>query len=88
MLWPRGGSSSTVTTNSPAASFRSSRVGGAAVRITGAWSGRATAGAAARPTARADGVGPVTARMARMCSGVVPQQPPTTRAPAASIRAA
>ena len=89
-VWPRGGSSSTVTTNSPASSLRWKVVGARSRRsptvspAVGARTvmvGRGVSRAAGRFRSRAS-------RIAAMCCGVVPQQPPTTRAPASTMRAA
>jgi len=90
MLWPRGGSSSTVTRNSPASSRRWSRVGGALVArpVGSAISTRARRAGSARAALRWGTSRSSASRIARMCCGVVPQQPPTRRAPLAIIRAA
>ena len=47
---------------------------------------RVRASAVGRSAQRRVGDGSSAARIAAMCSGVVPQQPPTIRAPASSIR--
>ena len=76
MFVPFGGSSSTDTTHSPASRRSWSRVLPAAGAGLGATSRsttkRATRGS--RPSS-------VAARMAAICAGVVPQQPPISRAP-------
>ena len=94
----RGGSISTEITNRRSASAAARRVGGwrsasaADVSTIGA-RGVAIAGIASRAAARACALRvsvPVTAArpaaIAATCSGVVPQQPPTMRAPASSSR--
>ncbi len=90
MLCPRGGSSSTVTANSPASSRRCRSVGGAAVvsPVGSATSGRGRRTGVTRAASRSGARRSSASRIARMCWGVVPQQPPTMRAPAAIMRAA
>ena len=89
ILWPRGGSSSTDTTNSPASSLRARRVGGSVVaRPAAAVSTGARAARAGGAATRWGACRSTASRMARTCWGVVPQHPPTMRAPAAIMRAA
>ena len=91
----RGGSISTETTKRPASreprqAGRRRRTVGPPVRVRRrARSSRRRAAAVDRaaPRRRLAGAAPSsTARIAAMCSGVVPQQPPTSRAPAAMKR--
>ena len=92
-LRPRGGSSSTLTTNSPAASFSRSVRRGCSSPLPRGWRGdrdgrrsrrRATRDAATAAPPRRFHSWPRASRIAEMCSGVVPQQPPTMFAPAST----
>ncbi len=80
---PSGGSSCTETTNSPSRSIRASRVSD-----SGAAGGRACA--RSRTRIEPDGRRPssTAARIAAICAGVVPQQPPIRPAPSARACAA
>ncbi len=88
-LKPRGGSTSTLTTNLPAASFCSRPVGSGAVSsaasITAALTRTMGRGASAScsPAACRPAVRSISARMAWMCAGVVPQHPPISVTPCA-----
>ena len=99
MRTERGGSISTETTNRPSASARaqpasagapaSGRPSAAAAVVSrwvraGAVAAASAAAAASVPGATTDRAS-IAARIAAMCSGVVPQQPPTIRAPASSM---
>ena len=84
----RGGSISTEMTNRRSWSARSRPVGGRVLEVSSATG--LTVNVPARPGISAT-VGPPAGasasramRMARMCSGVVPQQPPTMAAPAST----
>ena len=91
----RGGSISTETTNRRAASSSARRVGGRAARgpfehgsvgQRGARLGRGDLAGRGGGVPIPRLIAPSAARIAAMCPGVVPQHPPTIRAPASTIR--
>ena len=95
----RGGSISTETTNRPAARRSARPVGGGGSSLevalgrggqrstgVGARRGRRRRSAVAGPSSAVAPSVSIATRIAAMCSGVVPQQPPTIRAPWPTIR--
>ena len=88
----RGGSISTETTNRLAASSSASRVGGGAPSASSVARSASAALVRDGATSVRGAAAPVVvtvssaARIEAMCSGVVPQHPPTIRAPASTIR--
>ena len=88
----RGGSISTETTNCWAASSSASRVGGGAPSASSVARSASAAWAWDGAISVRGAEGPVVvrvssaARIDAMCSGVVPQHPPTIRAPASTMR--